>query len=128
MRRESLYGCGLWFVVVLTRGVPKKSPRLVRRFVHSPDSRRPSIAASAHLRGDGTDLFVTLPFSARCRVSSLRQLEAMRRLPDAQTLYPFIFDGNPGFGPFRDTLAGLVMPGLSGGGGGSDSGGAGAAT
>lgn len=49
------------------------------------------------------------------------QLEAMRRLPDAQTLYPFIFDGNPGFGPFRDTLASLVMPGLAGSGGGGGS-------
>lgn len=44
------------------------------------------------------------------------QLEAMRRLPDAQTQYPFIFDGHPGFGPFRDTLARLVMPSLAGGG------------
>lgn len=63
-------------------------------------------------------VFSNLYSLRRDRVSPRRQLEAMRRLPDAQTLYPFIFDGDPGFASFRDTLAGLVMPGLAGGGGG----------
>ena len=67
---------------------------------------------------------VTSPFSSarRDRCGTRLQLEAMRRLPDAQNLYPFIFDGNPGFGPFRDTLASLVMPGLAGSGGGGSGG------
>lgn len=65
------------------------------------------------------------PSSARRdRCGTRWQLEAMRRLPDAQNLYPFIFDGSPGFGPFRDTLASLVMPGLAGSGGGGGGGGA----
>lgn len=47
------------------------------------------------------------------------QLEAMRRLPDAQNQYPFIFEGHPGFVPFRDTLASLVMPHLQQSGSGT---------
>lgn len=51
-----------------------------------------------------------------------QQLEAMRRLPDAQAQYPFIFEGHPGFGPFRDVLAGLVMPRFQHGGSGAGTG------
>ncbi|CAN0338763.1 unnamed protein product [Pylaiella littoralis] len=58
------------------------------------------------------------PIAERIASIGPQELEAMRRLPDAQTQYPFIFDGHPGFGPFRDTLASLVMPRLAGGGGG----------
>ncbi|CAN0321202.1 unnamed protein product [Laminaria digitata] len=52
------------------------------------------------------------PMAERIAAMGPQELETIRRLPDAQTLYPFIFDGHPGFGPFRDMLAGLVMPRL----------------
>ncbi|CAM9941365.1 unnamed protein product, partial [Sphacelaria rigidula] len=59
------------------------------------------------------------------RIASMgpQELETMRRMPDAQAQYPFIFESHAGFGHFRDMLAGLVMPrfqqGGTGAGGGS---------
>ncbi|CAM9514102.1 unnamed protein product [Ectocarpus sp. 8 AP-2014] len=60
---------------------------------------------------------LAMPIAERIASMGPQELGAMRQLPNAQTLYPFIFEGNPGFGPFRDTLAGLVMPRLASGGG-----------